>query len=74
MSAAGYDPAQAITFWERMKAATGSGKRPPEFMSTHPSHETRIRDLEAWLPEAQVLYKASGYSEKPRVVLLKWPS
>src|SRR5262249_20285008 len=64
MACAGYDPRQSVTFWERMKAATGSGQRPPEFLSTHPSHETRIRDLEAWLPEALPLYKASGYTER----------
>jgi hypothetical protein len=41
-------------------------------MSTHPSHETRIRDLEAWQSEAMPLYRASGHTGKP--VLLKWPS
>lgn len=51
MAMAGYDPAEAIPFWERMKAASGGGQ--PEFLSTHPSHETRINDLKEWLPTAE---------------------
>jgi metalloendopeptidase OMA1, mitochondrial len=58
MAAAGYDPHAAIKFWERMEAATAGGQRPPEFMSTHPSHETRIRDLTNWVPDAEPLYRA----------------
>lgn len=50
MARAGYDPREAISFWQRM--SQGGGKQPPEFASTHPSHETRIRDIEAFLPEA----------------------
>jgi predicted Zn-dependent protease len=57
MAAAGYDPHDAIKFWERMQAATKGGGGTPEFMSTHPSHETRIRDLTDWLPQAEPLYK-----------------
>ncbi|MDB5344689.1 MAG: family peptidase [Schlesneria sp.] len=65
MAAAGYDPSQAIEFWKRMEAATGSQGAPPEFMSTHPSHGTRVHDLKAWLPEAMPLYENSPYkSEK----------
>jgi predicted Zn-dependent protease len=56
MAMAGYDPASAPTFWERM-ATLGGGQQPPEFMSTHPSHETRISDLKAWIPEAMQYYK-----------------
>ena len=52
---AGYDPREAIRIWERMAAATGGG--PPEWLSTHPSHETRISDLEGWMPEAMARYK-----------------
>lgn len=52
---AGYDPHAAITFWERM-AAQG-GPKPPEFLSTHPSDETRIKDLKDFLPEALKYYK-----------------
>ena len=54
MAMAGYDPREAPKFWQRMGA--GGGK-PPEFMSTHPSDETRIRQLNAWLPEALKHYK-----------------
>lgn len=56
MAMAGYDPAQAVTFWERMAANKG-GQAPPEFMSTHPSDETRIADIKKLLPEALKYYK-----------------
>lgn len=51
MTIAGYDPNQAPVFWERMTELSG-GQEPPEFMSTHPSHATRINDLKGWIPEA----------------------
>ena len=47
----GYNPEVAISFWERM-AAAGSGQKPPELLSTHPSDATRIADLKAFMPEA----------------------
>jgi predicted Zn-dependent protease len=56
MSMAGYDPQQAPIFWERMSALSG-GQKPPEFLSTHPADETRIKDLQAWMPEALGYYK-----------------
>ncbi len=59
MSMAGYDPRQAKPFWERMEA-TSSGNRPPEFLSTHPSPETRRGDIDKHLPRALEFYKASG--------------
>ncbi len=59
MAAAGYDPHEAVKFWERMRAAAGAGGRTPEFLSTHPSHERRIRDLTNWIPQAMPLYEAS---------------
>ncbi len=46
-----FDPREAPLLWERMGVA-GGGQRPAEFMSTHPSHETRIRQFEEWMPEA----------------------
>ena len=52
MAMAGYEPAAAVDFWERM-AAGKDGQAPPEFMSTHPSDERRIADIEAFLPEAR---------------------
>jgi predicted Zn-dependent protease len=51
MTMAGYDPNEAPKFWERMTEGSG-GQEPPEFLSTHPSHSTRIKDLQGWIPEA----------------------
>lgn len=57
MARAGYDPREAVAFWKRMEKAGGGA--PPEFLSTHPSHETRVRDLEKWMPEALKAYEDS---------------
>lgn len=57
MARAGYDPREAIAFWKRMSAATGSGGKPPEFMSTHPTDRTRIAQLEELLPAAEAEYQ-----------------
>ncbi|MBM3318242.1 MAG: M48 family metallopeptidase [Candidatus Eisenbacteria bacterium] len=54
MAMAGYDPRSAADFWRRMAAQSGGA--PPEFLSTHPSDERRVRDLEAHMPEALVYY------------------
>ena len=56
MAIAGYDPQEAPKFWERMSAGAG-GQKPPEWLSTHPSDETRIKDLQAAMPEAMKYYK-----------------
>jgi len=56
MAMAGYDPREAPKFWERM-AANGGGS-PPEFLSTHPSDATRIRQLNEYLTEALPYYQA----------------
>jgi metalloendopeptidase OMA1, mitochondrial len=56
MARAGYDPREAITFWERMSSA--GGQQPPEFASTHPSHGRRIEDLKAFMPKALDEYQA----------------
>lgn len=56
MAMAGYDPREAPKFWERM-AAQSEGNKPPGFMLTHPSHETRIHDLNEQIPEALKYYK-----------------
>src|SRR3989442_8687879 len=56
MAQAGYDPQEAIDFWERMERFTG-GDRIPELLSTHPSYETRSKHLKEWKPEAQRHYK-----------------
>jgi metalloendopeptidase OMA1, mitochondrial len=57
MAKAGYDPRAARDLWVRMAEASKGGSRPPEFLSTHPSEETRIRQIEAWLPEAMKHYR-----------------
>jgi len=51
---AGYDPREAIPFWQRMSAAGGAGQ--PEFLSTHPSDETRLKKLSQFMPEALKYY------------------
>lgn len=56
MAMAGYDPREAPKFWERMSSLSG-GQKPPEILSTHPSNERRIRDLNAQIPEAMKYYK-----------------
>jgi predicted Zn-dependent protease len=53
---AGYDPRESIALWERMEQMSGGGA-PSEFMSTHPSHETRIAQLKKWMPEAMAIYQ-----------------
>lgn len=55
MAMAGYDPNEALTFWQRM-ADSSKGQKPPEFMSTHPSDETRIADIRKHIPEAMKYY------------------
>ena len=65
MAQAGYDPREAVPFWERMsgcprqmldKLCFRSQQAIPEFLSTHPSDVTRINQIEAWLPEVLMLY------------------
>ncbi len=55
MSMAGYDPNIAVGFWERMAAQGGA--KPPEFLSTHPSDQTRINKIKAEIPEAMKYYE-----------------
>ncbi|MBA2743192.1 MAG: M48 family metallopeptidase, partial [Chthoniobacterales bacterium] len=50
MARAGYDPQESIRFWQRMDEASRAG--PPEFLSTHPAHGTRIQQLQALMPKA----------------------
>ena len=53
---AGYDPEVAIPFWQRM-SASNTGQKPSELLSTHPSDATRIKDLQAFMPQAKKYYK-----------------
>ena len=55
MAMAGYDPRKAVDFWQRMDEMSGGGA-PPEILSTHPSHNTRISNIKKWLPEAMKYY------------------
>jgi predicted Zn-dependent protease len=57
MAMAGYDPSKTIDFWKRM--SKNGGIKPPEFLSTHPSDERRIKDLQEYLPRAKKYYRPS---------------
>ena len=58
---AGHDPRAAVSVWRKMSTLAHSGAKgggqPPQFLSTHPSHESRIRDIEANLPKVLPLYR-----------------
>ena len=54
-SLSGYDIRETVKIWERMKEAN-KGKEPPEFMSTHPSSDTRIKQLNKWMNEVILDY------------------
>jgi predicted Zn-dependent protease len=56
MAMAGYDPHGAVEFWQRMASQSGGGA-PPEFLSTHPSDQTRIENIQSLIPEAMQYYK-----------------
>ena len=60
MAKAGYDPDEAIRFWERMRDYAKGKSKPPEFLSTHPADDQRIENLKKYLPEARAYYQASG--------------
>lgn len=62
MARAGYDPREAIPFWERMSKQEGKSS-PPEFLSTHPAPKTRIADIKKYLPEALSYYQKSSKAE-----------
>lgn len=59
MAVAGYNPDEAAELWKRMKANSG-GQAPPEFLSTHPSNDTRIKNLQEWSPGAKEEAKKFG--------------
>lgn len=55
MAMAGYNPEEAVSFWQRMANMKGE-QAPPEFLSTHPSDATRIAQIQKWLPEAKTYF------------------
>ncbi|NYT74087.1 M48 family metallopeptidase [Halomonas sp. QX-2] len=57
MARAGFDPQQSVTLWRNM--ATTGGSQPPEFLSTHPAHESRIRALQQGLEKATAIYRTA---------------
>ena len=59
MAIAGYNPEEASVLWQRMKANSG-GQAPPEFLSTHPSNDSRIQNLKALAPKAKAEAKKYG--------------
>ena len=59
MAIAGYNPDEAAELWKRMKANSG-GQAPPEFLSTHPSNDTRISNLQAWAVKSKAEAKKFG--------------
>jgi len=59
MAIAGYNPDEAANLWRRMKAKS-KGQAPPEFMSTHPSNDTRIANLTKWAPGAKETARKFG--------------
>jgi predicted Zn-dependent protease len=56
---AGYDPQAGVTLWQKMGAAT-AGKSPPQWLSTHPAGDTRIKDIEAKLPAVLPQFQAAA--------------
>jgi len=63
MARAGYDPRESIRFWQRMENAGGA--QPPEFLSDHPTHGTRIQQLEAEMPKALEEFNKSSHADVP---------
>ena len=65
MAKAGYDPAQALEFWQRMMTKDKKGVKPPEFMSTHPNDASRLKTLQEFLPEARKYYTPAYEAQGP---------
>lgn len=68
MAKAGFNPSESVTLWQKMAQASQGGQ-PPEFLSTHPSHETRIDDLRAHMPKAMnIMRQAHTAGKNPNCV------
>ncbi len=66
MAKAGFDPRQSVVLWQKMEQAS-QGQAPVEFLSTHPSHGTRIEDLNKHMPKAlQLQQQAINAGKRPR--------
>lgn len=59
MAKAGYDPAAAVTFWQKMEASKAGKAQPPAFLSTHPADAARIANIERLIPWARQYYRAN---------------
>ena len=69
MARAGFDPRESVKLWQNMAKASG-GKSAPEFLSTHPGHDTRIRDLNKRMSAAMALYQqARAAGKRPNCYL-----
>jgi predicted Zn-dependent protease len=65
MARAGYDPQEAVKFWERFAASHQGQSQGFELLRTHPVDEKRIADLKKWMPEAEAAYRGAGKSPTP---------
>ncbi|HJO35262.1 MAG TPA: M48 family metalloprotease, partial [Gammaproteobacteria bacterium] len=64
MARAGFDPSAAVDLWRNMQQAGGNA--PPEFLSTHPSGERRIQQLQSLTSDSMTLYRqAQAQGRKP---------
>ena len=67
MARAGYDPRESVDFWNRMADANKGKPSPPEFLSTHPSYGTRVKNLNRWMPEAIGIYNKSTKAQNYQI-------
>ena len=63
MAKAGYDPEESVRFWQAMRQQSGNGG-PPEWLSTHPAEERRIRELRRMVPELQPVYEENRLAQR----------
>ena len=68
MARAGYDPRQAIDFWERMNKETEGKPVPPQWLSTHPSHEDRVLLLHKHMAQAVEAFERGSGGSRIQVI------